>query len=97
MARVFYLGDYDCTMAQDIIANDPDVYIEKYEYVGQGVYAIETGGTSTLTPSTSPGWTVDDHISTLNRNLTVMDDNGVVATALIADNDADSVKLNSRY
>lgn len=92
--EIFYLGVSDCEMAQDVISKDPDMYIERYEFVGKGVYANATSGTSTLTPATSPAWVADDYISTLSNNLIVVDDNLAVAEGKITDNDATSVTFD---
>lgn len=94
MAKTYFTGLNDENLAKDVIAKTPDVYIQKYEYVGTGVYAIETGGISTLTPATSPAWTVDEFISTVAKNLIVYDDNNKAASALISDNDATSITFD---
>ncbi len=94
MAKTYYSGLNDVNLAKDVIAKTPDLYIQKYEYIGTGVYAIETGGISTLTPATSPSWTVDEFNSTVAKNLIVYDDNSKAASGLIVDNDATSVTFD---
>jgi hypothetical protein len=93
MALSYYTGINDIDIAKEVIAKNPDIYIQKREYGGTGVYAIEStgGGTSTLTPATSPGWTVNEFASTVANNLLVQDDNGVVTGGKIIGNDADSI------
>jgi hypothetical protein len=91
---IFYLNKADCAMAQDLIARDPDVYIEKIHYIGKGVYANSTSGISTLTPVVSPTWGADDFLSTLTSNLLVMDDNGKVCAAKVASNAADAITFD---
>lgn len=90
----FYTGLSDVDLAKDAIAEKPDIFIQKFEYIGTGVYAVDTTGTSTLTPATSPSWTSDDYISTVALNLIVYDDNNKAASGLVADNDGDSVTFD---
>jgi hypothetical protein len=72
----------------------PDMYIQKREYSGSGVLAIETGGTSTLTPATSPNWSVDEFNSTVAANLLIYDDNSVVASGQVTDTTATTITFN---
>lgn len=93
MALSYYTGLSDGDIAKEVIAKAPDMFIQKREYSGTGAYAIETtgGGTSSITPATSPTWTLNEFASTVADNLLVMDDNGVVATGKITGNDATSI------
>lgn len=95
MARTYYTNLSDIDLAREAVAKNPDLYLQYYEYIGSGVYSETTSTDATLTPSTSPSWTADEFISSTARNLLIVDDNSVVATALITDNDADSVTFNS--
>jgi len=93
MALSYYTGLSDVDIAKEVIAKAPELFIQKREYGGTGAYAIETtgGGTSSLTPATSPAWTINEFASTVASNLLVFDDNGVVATGKITGNDAESI------
>lgn len=90
----FYNNLADVDLAKEVIAAKPDLYIQKYEFVGSGVLAIETGGTSTLTPATSPAWTINDYQSTIANNLLVVDDNSKVAQGKVASNTATDVTFD---
>jgi len=94
MALSYFTGLSDKEIAQEVIAKTPDLYIQKREYGGCGIYALETGGASTLTPSTSPAWSVDEFASTVADNILIIDDNGKVATGKITSNAADSVTFD---
>ena len=90
----YYTGLSDIDLAKDAIAKKPDLYIQKYEYIGSGVYAIPTGGTSTLTPAVSPAWTIDDYASTVATNLIAYDDNSKAVAGKVVSNDADSITFD---
>jgi len=81
----------DVDLAKEAIAKKADIFIQRYEFIGNGVLSLETGGAAALTPATSPTWTVNDYQSTVARNLLVVDDNNVVANGIIDSNDADEV------
>jgi hypothetical protein len=90
----FYTGLSDVDLAKDAIAEKPDIYIQKFEYIGTGVYAVDTTGTSTLTPAVAPSWVADDYISTVALNLIVYDDNNKAASGMVADNDTTSITFD---
>ena len=93
--QTYYDNLSDIDLSREALANTvSDLYIQKYEYIGSGVLAIETGGTSTLTPSTSPSWTADKLISTVADNLIVYDDNSKAASGKVADNDEDCITFD---
>ena len=94
MALSYYSGINDVDIAKEVIAKTPDLYMQKREYFGTGVLAIETGGTSTLTPATSPNWSADEFNSTVADNLLIIDDNNVVATGKIVDTDTGSITFD---
>jgi len=93
MASTFFTGLGDINIAKEVIAQQPDLYIQKREYSGTGVYAIEStgGGTSILTPATSPSWTAGEFASTVANNLLITDDNGLVVAGKIVGNDEESI------
>lgn len=90
----YFTGLNDVDLVNDALAKKPDLSIQKYEFIGSGVYAIETGGTSTLTPATSPSWNVNDYSSTVAQNLIIVDENNVVAEGKVTSNDATSVTFD---
>ena len=94
MAKTYYSGLNDTNLAKDVLAKEPDLYIQKREYSNTGVYAIETGGTSTLTPTVSPAWTIDEFASTVADNLSVYDGNSVVAVGKITSNTAEAITFD---
>lgn len=94
MSKTYFTNLADVDLAKEAMAKSGDWYIQFYEYVGTGVYALTTAGTSTLTPATSPSWDVDEFNSTVARNLLIVDDNNVVASAKIDDNDATSITFD---
>lgn len=83
MAKTYFTNLADIDLAKDAVAKTPDVYIQYYEYIGSGVYANASSGTSTLTPATSPAWSAGEMNSTVAKNLLVVDDNSVVAAAKV--------------
>ena len=90
----YYIGVSDVDIAKDAIAQDPDLHIQKIITETTGVYAETTASAATLTPATSPAWTVDELISTVAYNLEIVDDNGVVGYGKVDDNDADSITFD---
>jgi hypothetical protein len=94
MALSYYTGLSDVDIAKEVIAKTPDMYIQKREYFGEGVLAIETGGTSTLTPATSPAWSSNEFDSTVAENLAVIDDNGVVAVGKVTSTAATAITFD---
>jgi hypothetical protein len=91
----FYSGTNDINLAQEMIAKKPDVYIQKYEYIGEGVLSLSVPAAATLTPATSPSWTVDAYNSTVARNLLIVDNNGKVGSAKVADTTATAITFDS--
>jgi hypothetical protein len=91
----FYNNLSDVDLAKEAIAKKADVYIQRFEYIGEGVLDLSTGGQASLTPTTSPSWTVNDYQSTVARNLIVYDDNNKAATAKIDSNNADEVTFDN--
>jgi len=96
MALTYYTGLSDVDIAKEVIAKAPDLYIQKREYAGTGVYAVDStgGGTSILTPATNPSWTINEFASTVADNLLITDDNGKVATGKIIYNDDGSIAFD---
>lgn len=90
----FYTGLSDVDLARDVIAEKPDLFIQRYEYIGSGVYAPESAGSSVLVPATSQSWTNNDYQSTVALNLIVVDDNDKAASGMVTFNDADSVTFD---
>jgi hypothetical protein len=93
MALSYYTGLNDVDINREVLAKRPELYIQKREFGDTGSYAIETtgGGTSSLTPTTSQSWTVNEFASTVADNLLVVDGNNVVATGKVTGNDEDSI------
>ena len=94
MALSYYSGLNADGIAKEVIAKQPDLYIQKREFGGTGVLAIETGGTSTLTPAVVQTWTVNEFASTIADNLLVVDGNNVVATGKVVSNTATAITFD---
>lgn len=91
----FYTGLADTDLAKDAIYNQAKLYIQKYVYIGSGVLDKTTPASSTLTPATSPAWTIDELVSTVAGNLIVLDDNGKAATGMVKDNIATALTFDA--
>jgi len=89
----FYSTLADTDLAKDVIAKDPDFYIQRYLYKGTAVYTYSTAGDEIFT-FTAQSWTDDDLISTVARNLIVYDANSKAATAKIKDNTTTTVSFD---
>lgn len=89
----FYTNETSIEIAKEMMARKSIVRCQKYEYIGTGVYGLNAGS-STITPAVSPVWDADAYISTVAKNLLVIDDNGVVAQCVIDDNDATSLTFD---
>lgn len=92
--KTYFSGLADINLAKDVIAKKPELFIQKYEYIGSGVYANTTTGTSTLTPATSPAWTIDELISSVALNLLIVDDNGKACQGKVSDNTATAITFD---
>ena len=91
MALSYYTSLSDINLAKEVIAKQPDMYIQKREYSCSGTYIADTGGAGGIQVTTSPGWTTDEFASTVADNLLILDDNNVVATGKITGNSDDTI------
>lgn len=86
----FFTSLSDVNLAKDVVAKQPDLYIQRYEFIGKGVLTIAaTNGT--LAPAVSPAFTADLLISTVANNLLIVDNDGEVCEGKVSDNDANGV------
>jgi hypothetical protein len=92
--KTFFTDKTDSTLKKKVIPGVGDWYIQELVYQGTGVYANTTTGTSTLTPATSPAWTVNDFASTVAKNLIIYDANNKAASALIVSNTAAAITFD---
>lgn len=90
----FYASKNSSSLATDQVLQDVYVYLQKFEYIGSGVASISTDDI-TLTPSTSPSWTVDEWISTVADNVVVVADGSKVLEGPVSDNDATSLTFDA--
>ncbi len=88
--KTFYTGIGDVNLAKDVIAKQPDLYIQKYEYIGSGVGADATLDFE-LTPAVSPAWTVNEFASTVAKNILIVDSNGKVCAVKCKSNTASKI------
>lgn len=94
MSTFFYDNKQDPQLVNDFLLEQPDIFIQKWEFTGTGVYAEASSTSATLTPATSPSWTVDAFNSTVALNLYVVDDNGKLSEGKVFDNDATSITFD---
>lgn len=73
----FYTSEADATVKDDMILQDVDLFISKFEYEGSGVES-ESSNDITLTPATAPSWTTNAYQSTVGYNLVVQADSSKV-------------------
>ena len=95
MALSYFSSLQDVALSQDMIAKNPDLHIQKFEFIGSGVLDLTVPATATLTPATSPSWTIDEFNSTGISNLYVVDDNSKVAAALVDDTIATAITFDA--
>lgn len=89
----YYSSLSDVNLAKDAVAKNSDLYIQKYEYIGTAVLDTSVTGANVLT-MTGVSFVVDELISTMAKNLVVLDDNGIPAQVEIDDNDATTVTFD---
>ena len=67
----FYTTKQDLQRSKDLLLRQPDMYVSEIKYSGSGV-AGKSGNDITLTPATSPAWTINEFQSAvgLNRHRT---------------------------
>jgi len=85
----FYTAESDSTLQDNFIVKDADVFIMKIEAEGTGVESEATD--VTLTPATSPAWTINAYQSTVGRNLVVTADSSKLFTGKVKSNSATAV------
>jgi hypothetical protein len=90
----FYATENSSNLNKEQILKDVNMFIQKFEYSGEGVAGIATNDI-TLTPVTSPAFTVDALISTTAKNVLVAADSSVVLEGSISDNDANSITFDA--
>ncbi len=90
----FYTSPTSTSLKQTQILKDVSVFIQKFESEQTGVASISTNDI-TLTPATSPAYTVDALISTVATNVVVVADGTKVLEGLVDDNDAVSITFDA--
>jgi len=80
--------------AKDLLLKQPDIFIQRQNYSGAGVAAIATNDV-TLTPATSPAWTIDEHKSVAGYNMIVQANNGEVFEGPVKSNAATAVTFDA--
>jgi len=92
--KTFFTDKTDATLKTHVIPGVGDWYVQEIVYDGSGVYANATSGVSTLTPATSPAWTVNELASTVASNLLIYADGSVVGTAKVISNTAAAITFD---
>uniref|UniRef100_A0A6M3LZC9 Uncharacterized protein n=1 Tax=viral metagenome TaxID=1070528 RepID=A0A6M3LZC9_9ZZZZ len=92
--KTFYSSPADNNRKTDVIPGTGDWYIQELLYIGSGVYANASAGTSTLTPATSPAWTDGELVSTVAQNLIIYDANSKACAGKVTSNGATFVQFN---
>jgi len=88
--KTWYDGLQDgAALKNDCMASNPDIYISEVIYEGDAVYTLAT----TLFTIAGASYTVDELISTSALNFSVIDDNTVVGSGKITDNDTGTVTV----
>ena len=90
----FFPSTASTSLKTTLVLKDVEIFLQQYEYVGSGVCSIATNDI-TLTPATSPSFTVDALISTQPTNNVVVADGSKVLEGKVSDNDADSVTFDA--
>ena len=93
MISRYYTGLSDVNLAKDVIAKQPDLYIQNFEVIDTAVLDDTVAGANVLT-FTGYTFTVDGYVSTSANNLLLVDDDGEVCTCLIDDNDATTITFD---
>ncbi len=88
--KLWFTGKSDSNLSKDAVIQKPDIFIAEYLFEGNAVWD-STADTFTPTPASS--FVVDEFISLGLKNLQVVDDNGLVGTTLITDNDATTITV----
>lgn len=95
MALTYFSSLQDIALAQDMIAKNPDLFIQKFEFLGSGVLDLGSPTAATLTPAISQVWGVDEFNSTGINNLYIIDDNKKVAAVKIDDTIATAITFDA--
>jgi hypothetical protein len=90
----FYATKNSTALENEQILQDVLVHLQKFEYVGSGVCGISTNDV-TLTPATSPVWTVDAYKSAKANNIVVVANSGKVLEGKVKSNIATAVTFDS--
>ena len=92
--KSWFLNLTDTNLEKDMMIRNPDMFIMKLEFIGQAVLSTP-GVTAVLTPTPASSFTIDEFISTVAKNLFIVDDNGKVARGTVDDNDATTITFDS--
>lgn len=91
---MFYANKSSTQLVKDMMLESGDMYISKILWEGTGVLAIGVGATDTLTPATSPEWTINEFASTVGINLEIIDDNDIVTYGKVISNTATAITFD---
>jgi hypothetical protein len=95
MALTYFDSLADINLAKEVIAKQPDLYIQKREFGGSGVFYTDTGANDALETTCGTTWATDEFTSTVANNIVIIDDNNKVATGKVDNNSADHVFFDS--
>ena len=86
----------DINLVNDFLLKSPDLYIRKYEYMGEGVLHFGNVKTATLTPKIISCWDSDIFNSTVADNLYLVDDDNNICFVKIDKTLIDSIVFDLR-
>lgn len=93
MANEYFTSKSDVNINKDNVAASPDVHIQFYEYEGKATLSATTVGAHVLTIA-GAAFTVSEFVSTMAKNLVLVDDNGLASQVLIDANDATTITFD---
>ncbi len=90
----FYGTSQVNTLEQEQVLKDVEMFIQKFEFIGAGVASISVDDV-TLTPATSPAFTVNALASTVANNIITAADTSILAEGKIDSNAATDVVFDA--
>lgn len=89
--KTWFTGKSDSNLSKDAVIQKPDLFIAEFLHE---VNAVWDDTAKTFTPTPASSFTIDEFISLGLKNCHVIDDNGVVSTVQIDDNDATTITID---
>lgn len=93
MAKTYFVSKSDVNINKDNVAANPDVHIQFYEFEGKATLTATTSNANVLTMA-GEAFTVSEFVSTMAKNLVLVDDNGNVSQTVIDANTATTITFD---